>query len=133
MQEFWRVLKSFELKLYHLIFCYVCLSKLYFSIIRLPEGLLHIPIYIIFFRYNLKNSLSALYHRSCLSVDLLHCFDDGDWCWNGRSNQSCFLHIFLSRKCLLVLCLLVLYQYEKLFEPVIFLEKVSFSVSYRLL
>ena len=44
---------------------------------RVQEGQLNIPIYTIVFQYNTKNSLSAHYHRSCLSFDLLHWYVDG--------------------------------------------------------
>ena len=33
---------------------------------------------IILFQYNIKSSLSSVYHRSCLSVDLLYSHGDGD-------------------------------------------------------
>ena len=95
-------LKSVELKWYYLIFCYVYLQKQFFSIISID---------IILFQYNFKNSLSAVYHHSFLSVDLLHWYDDGNWCWSVRSNQSCFLHILLSRKCLLLLLLHLTYLF----------------------
>ena len=97
-EEFWVKILSFDILL--------CLSsKLVFSIIRVHEGPLHIPIDILLSQYNLKHSLSAVYHRSCLSVDLLHWYNNGDLCGKGRSNQSYFLRIFLSRKCLLYLLL----------------------------
>ena len=53
-------------------------SKPVFSIISVREGPLHIPKDIILFQYNLKNYLSAVYHYSCLIVDLLPWYEDGD-------------------------------------------------------
>ena len=64
-EQFWVKIVSFDILLRMSL-------KLVFSIIRVQEGPLHTPIDIILFQYNLKNYLSAVYHRSCLSLDLLH-------------------------------------------------------------
>ena len=77
----------------------------FFSTIRVQEGPLHISRDIILFKYNLKNPSSAFCDPCCLSVDLSHWYDNGDWYWNGRSNQNCFLQNFLPRKGFLLLFL----------------------------
>ena len=106
-EEFWVKIVLFDILLR-------MSSKLVFFNNSVQEGPLHIPKDIILFQYNLKKSLSAVYHNSCLSVDFLHWYDDGDWWWSGRSNQSRFLHIFLSRKCLLLLLLHLTYLFLEL-------------------
>ena len=70
--------------------------------------------------------MSAFFHQSCLSVNLLHWYDGGDWCWSGRSNQSCFVHIFLSRKCLLLLLLHLTYLFLVL-DLILYFVFMSFS------
>ena len=65
-EEFWVEIVSFDILL--------CMS------LELQEGPLRIRKDIMLFQYNLKHSSSVVYHRSCLSVDLLHWYDNGDWC-----------------------------------------------------
>ena len=104
----------------------LCMStKLVFSIIKVHFAYpLHISIDIILFQYNFK---STIYDHICSSVDLLHWYDDGDWCWNGRSNQVCLISIFFPRKCLLLLLLDLIYRFLVLGLIVCYLVFISFS------